>query len=89
MTVLEATQLGREALLVALVVGGPALFVTLVVGTAVSLLQAVTSVSEPTLTFLPKLLAISLVLGLSAGWMAMEMKSFGEECFGRIATVSQ
>jgi len=89
MTVLEATQLGREALLVALVVGGPALFVTLLVGTAVSLLQAVTSVSEPTLTFLPKLLAISLVLGLSAGWMAMEMKSFGEECFGRIATVNR
>jgi len=89
MSVLEATQLGREALLVALIVGGPALLITMLVGTTVSLLQAVTQVSEATLTFLPKLLAISLVLGLSAGWMAVELKSFGEECFGRIATVNR
>ncbi len=89
MTVMEATRLGREALLVTLMVGGPALIAIMVVGTVVSLFQAVTQVHEATLTFLPKLLVISLVLALASGWMARELVNFGERCFRQIPEASR
>lgn len=89
MSITEATMLGREALLVALLVAGPALLAVMVVGTMVSLFQAVTQVHETTLTFLPKLLVVSGVLAVSAGWMATEMTTFGTRCFAQIATVSR
>ena len=89
MMITEATALGREALLVALLVGGPALLATLVVGTTVSLLQAVTQVHEATLTFLPKFLVVSGVLAVAAGWMATEMTNFSTRCFNHTATIAQ
>lgn len=87
MTVQDATQLGRQALLVSMMVGGPALLTVLIVGSVVSLLQAVTQVHEATLTFLPKFIAVAAVLAVSAGWMLVELKSFGEQCFEQISLV--
>jgi flagellar biosynthetic protein FliQ len=89
MNVAEATRIGREALLMSLVIGGPALLVTVVVGTIVSLFQAVTQIHESTLTFLPKLLAVSAVLAIAAGWMAEETTTYGMRSFAHIATVTQ
>ena len=89
MTIPEATLLGREALLMALVVGGPPLLATMIVGTFVSLLQAITQVHENTLTFLPKLLAVCGVFAVAAGWMATEMTTFADRCFERAATISK
>ncbi|HEX9593095.1 MAG TPA: flagellar biosynthesis protein FliQ [bacterium] len=65
--------LGREAIEVALLVAGPMLAVGLVVGVVVSLLQALTQVQEMTLTFVPKILSISLVLVALMPWMAQIM----------------
>jgi len=62
--------LGREAVEMALLLAGPLLLVGLVVGVAVSLLQALTQVQEMTLTFVPKLLAMSLVMVALMPWMA-------------------
>jgi len=61
---------GREAIEVALLLAGPMLAVGLVVGVLVSLLQALTQVQEMTLTFVPKLLSISLVIVVLMPWMA-------------------
>ena len=72
-----------------LLLAGPALFVTLIVGTLVSVFQAVTQVHEMTLTFLPKLFAIALLLAVSAGWMAEIATTYGASCFGRIPTVGR
>ncbi|MDP2310779.1 MAG: flagellar biosynthetic protein FliQ [Pseudomonadota bacterium] len=89
MTLTEATVLGREALWTVLLVGGPALLVTLAVGTALSVIQAVTQVHEQTLSFLPKLVAVAIVLAIGAGWMASELVRFGTRSFSHAATVGQ
>lgn len=73
MTTELVVGLGREAIEVALMVGGPMLAVGLVVGVVVSLLQALTQVQEMTLTFVPKILSISLVLVVLMPWMAQLM----------------
>ena len=73
MTTELVVGLGREAIEVALMVGGPMLAVGLVVGVVVSLLQALTQVQEMTLTFVPKILSISLVLVALMPWMAQLM----------------
>ena len=65
--------LGREAVEMALLLSGPLLLVGLVVGVVVSLLQALTQVQEMTLTFVPKLLAMSLVMVVLMPWMAQLM----------------
>lgn len=58
----------RQALLLSLQVAGPMLLTALVVGVLVSLVQAITQLQEQTLTFIPKLLAISLVFLLTLPW---------------------
>ena len=73
MTTEFVVGLGREAIEVALMVAGPMLAVGLVVGVAVSLLQALTQVQEMTLSFVPKILSISLVLVVMMPWMAQIM----------------
>jgi flagellar biosynthetic protein FliQ len=89
MSFAEAARLGREALFMVLLLGGPALLVTLFVGTAVSVLQAVTQVHEVTLTFLPKLIAIALLLAVSAGWMTEEATTYATSSFSRIPEIGQ
>lgn len=61
--------LGREALLMMLMVSSPVLGVMLVVGLAVSLFQAVTQINEATLAFVPKLVAALAVFAVAGPWM--------------------
>lgn len=61
--------LGREALLMMLMVSSPVLGVMLVVGLAVSLFQAVTQINEATLAFVPKLVAAIAVFAVAGPWM--------------------
>ena len=60
---------GRQALELMLIVSAPLLLVALVVGLVVSLLQAVTQINESTLSFLPKLVAVSMTLLVAGPWM--------------------
>jgi flagellar biosynthesis protein FliQ len=69
-------DIAREALMVAAKLALPILLVSLVVGTIISLLQAVTQVQEMTLTFVPKVLAIGMVLMVGGGWMLNELVEF-------------
>ena len=61
--------------------GTTAVVGSLVVGLVVGLLQATTQVQEPTLTFVPKLLAVFLVLALSAPWMGVQLLRFTQALF--------
>jgi flagellar biosynthetic protein FliQ len=65
----QSLEVLRVLISTALLVVSPILLVSLVVGVIVSLLQSVTSIQEQTLTFVPKLIAISLALVLVAPWM--------------------
>ena len=69
MSVGEAVSIMRGGILEILILSAPVLLVAMVVGLIVSILQATTSIQEQTLTFVPKIAAIMLVLALLGGWM--------------------
>ena len=71
-----AIELVRNAVVVSLMVAGPLLLTALVVGVTVSLIQAITQLQEQTLTFIPKLLAVGLVLIVSLPWLMIKLTEF-------------
>ncbi len=66
----------RDAIWVAISIASPVLIVALVVGLLIGLFQALTSIQELTLTFVPKLVAILLVFWLSVGFMGQGLIIF-------------
>lgn len=79
--------LGRHTLETALLLSAPILLTCLVVGLVVTLLQAVTSIRDMTLTIVPKLLAVGAVLLICSNWMLQIMLSFANEIFGHIQNI--
>jgi flagellar biosynthesis protein FliQ len=69
-------DIGRKALLLMVYMCGPMLLVALVVGLAVSLFQAATHINEMTMTFIPKILAVMLVLMFFMPTMLQLFKDF-------------
>lgn len=72
----ELTRLTAETLYLVLLVSAPVLLASLAVGLFVGLLQAVTQVQEQTLSFVPKLVAVGLVLAIGGAWMGSELLRF-------------
>lgn len=62
-------DMGKQALMIALIITAPPLIAGLVVGLAVSVFQAVTQIQDMTLSFLPKLIAGILAVVIAAPWM--------------------
>ena len=77
----------REALWLTLQVGGPPLLAMLAVGLLVSVLQALTQVQEATLAFLPKVVALGLVLLLMGGAMTQALVGYTQSLFDRAVAV--
>lgn len=69
MTVEMVTDMMQDGIMVIIKTAAPPLLVSLVIGLAVSIFQTVTSIQEQTLTFVPKLVAIFIVLLLCGGWI--------------------
>ena len=63
-------ELARDALWLTLTVAAPVLLAALAVAFAIILFQATTQILEPTLSFVPKLIVVGLVLALLGGWMS-------------------
>lgn len=78
MTAETVMDITGEALWLIIILAAPILLVTLVVGLIVSIFQTVTSIQEQTLTFVPKILAVFLMLILIGGWMLNQTTSFME-----------
>jgi flagellar biosynthetic protein FliQ len=68
MTISDVISLGQEALWVTALIAGPLLLGILVVGVVIGILQAATSVQEMTLSFIPKLIVLVLMLLLVGNW---------------------
>jgi len=66
----------RDAILVGIAIASPVLIAALVVGLAIGLLQALTSIQELTLTFVPKVVAILLVFWLSLSFIEQGLVAF-------------
>ena len=62
-------DIARDAVYNIVIVSAPLLLVSLVIGLIISIFQTVTSIQEQTLTFVPKILAVFLVLMLAGSWM--------------------
>lgn len=72
----EIMTIGQQALWVTMLIGGPLLLAGLVAGLLISILQAATQINEMTLSFIPKILAIALVLMVGGTWMLHELMDF-------------
>lgn len=79
-------QLSTEALKTAALLSAPMLGSALAVGLIVSILQAITQINEQTLTFIPKMIVIGVVLLLAGPWMLDVMQGFTHLLFENLAT---
>lgn len=75
MTIDEIVAIASQALFTVIKVAAPVLLISMAVGLIVSIFQTVTSIQEQTLTFVPKVLAIFLMLMLVGHWMLTEMSN--------------
>ena len=81
MTPQMVVSIGREALMLTIMVAGPLLLAGLVVGLIISIFQAVTQIQEMTLTFIPKILAVALSLLLFLPWIINKLTDFTNHMF--------
>lgn len=78
MTEADVMQIVTDAMWVGVLIGSPILLTAIVVGVLVGLLQSVTQIQEPTLSFVPKFAAIGLVIVISGPWMLTEIVTYTE-----------
>jgi flagellar biosynthetic protein FliQ len=76
MTPEQVLDLVRETIWLMIRIGGPVMLTALVVGLAVSLVQALTQIQEMTLSFVPKVVLMSLALVVALPFMLGELRAF-------------
>jgi len=81
--------LGRHTLETALLLSAPILLTCMIVGVVVTLLQAVTSIRDMTLTIVPKLIAVGVVMLVTGGWSLGIVLKFTTEIFGHIQNIGR
>lgn len=82
----DAIDLGREAVKACFLVGGPVLMASLVIGLIVGIAQAMTQVQDQTVSFVPKLLCLLVVLGLCLPWLTDQMVDYTSETLSKPMT---
>lgn len=88
MSIGDLVSLMRAGVLEVLTITAPVLGAALIIGLIVAILQAVTSIQEQTLTFVPKLFAILAVLALLGGWMFASLRGYTLNLFNMIPEVA-
>ena len=84
MTPTTVVALGRDALMVTLMVAAPMLLAALVTGLVVSIFQAATQINEMTLTFVPKVVVMFITMIIAGPWMLTVMLDYMREMLGNI-----
>ncbi|MDD3295116.1 MAG: flagellar biosynthesis protein FliQ [Geobacteraceae bacterium] len=77
-------QLARRSFEVCLLLAAPLLIFSLAVGLVISIFQAVTSINEATLAFVPKIVAVMVAMVIFFPWMMSYMSDFTREIFALI-----
>jgi type III secretion HrpO family protein len=80
--------LGRETVVLVLLVSAPPLLAALVVGLVTGVLQAATQVQEQTLGVAPRLLAVFVALGVAAPWIGARLARFAQACLELVPRIS-
>lgn len=86
MNEVDALDLTRAAIWMAIVGAGPAVGAAMVIGVMIALLQALTQVQEMTLTFVPKIVAVVAVIYLTASFIGGQFNIFTSTVYSRIET---
>lgn len=84
MTPETVMTVGRQALEVTAMLAGPLLISSLIVGLIIAMFQAATQINEMTLTFIPKLITIGVVLMVGGPWLLQNLMSFTIRLFQSI-----
>jgi len=75
----DAIDLGRQAILTALMIGSPLLAVGVAVGLGIGLVQALTQIQDQTISFVPKIVAMVAALGVCLPWLIQRMLEYSED----------
>ena len=82
-------DIGKQALILVLLLGAPMLLLGLAVCVLVSILQSVTQIQEMTLTFVPKIVAVVMALIFFGPWMLRLLTSFTLQLFERLPDLAK
>lgn len=80
-------EIGREALWIVLLTAGPIMFAGLLIGLIIALFQALTTIQEMTLTFVPKIIVIFLAIMVFLPFMMTEVVEFSRRLFDRMISL--
>jgi flagellar biosynthetic protein FliQ len=80
----DAIDLGRDAVMITLLIGSPVLLAGMIVGLFIGLMQAITQIQEQTVAFVPKLVAMILVLSLTFPWLIAQMVQYSQDLISSI-----
>jgi flagellar biosynthetic protein FliQ len=75
------TSLATQAMTLAFTIAGPILAVGLVIGLVVSIFQAVTQIQEQSLSFIPKIVALAVLILILGPWMLSQMVSYAQNLY--------
>ena len=81
-------HLARETIYTAVLISAPVLILALVIGLAVGIFQAVTSINEMTLTFIPKIAVMLVAFVLLSPWMMQVLLTYTREIINTISLVA-
>jgi flagellar biosynthetic protein FliQ len=84
MTPETVVNIGQQALQIMLLIAAPMLLAALLTGLLVSIFQAATSINEQTLTFIPKLVVMFIVMILAGPWMIETMTDYMTRLYSSI-----
>jgi flagellar biosynthetic protein FliQ len=84
MTIDEALNIGKESLMMVLLIAAPCLGISVAVGFLVSIFQATTQIHDQTLSFVPKILAVVVALLVFGGWMLRTLVAFTQRIIERL-----
>ena len=82
----KLVALGVETFKIALMLALPGLLTGMLLGLAVSIFQATTQINEMTLSFIPKIIGVIIVIVLTMPWMLNEMTDFAKHIFNLMPT---
>lgn len=83
----DAVDLGRQAIMTGLLVSAPVLIVGTVIGLLIGLLQALTQIQDQTVSFVPKIIAMVLVVSLCLPWLIDRMMEYSTTLYQNVPHV--
>ena len=89
MEISDVITIGREALVITIMIAGPLLGGILLVGVVIGILQAATSIQEMTLSFIPKLIVVVAILFVLGGWQILTLVEYLQSLLANLSIYLQ